>query len=90
MKKKPYLCVEINNKPKTYKNMKRKLYQIELTDANGVLHIPYMLFSWQVFKSKEHAEKWAKEHLYDSEKEMDMVIKEYNEDDIEDYSFVDF
>lgn len=69
--------------------MKRKLYQIELTDANGVLHIPYELFSWQVFKTKENAEKWAKENLYDSEKEMDMVIKEYNEDDIEDYSFVD-
>ena len=58
--------------------MKIKLYQIELTDANGELHIPYKLFSWQVFKTKENAEKWAKENLYDSEKEMDMVIKEYN------------
>lgn len=69
--------------------MKGKVYQIELTDKNGVLHIPYELFSFQVFKSKKNAENWAKENLYDSEKEMTMTIKEYNGDDIEDFVVID-
>lgn len=69
--------------------MESKVYQIELIDKNGVLHIPYDLYSFQVFKSREKAEQWAEENLYDSEKEMTMTIKEYSGKDIEDFVIID-
>lgn len=71
---------------------KKKIYQIELISDNGaveVRYIPYNLYSWQVFKSKENAENWAKENLTDYEKTLKMVILDYEPEDIEDYIFVE-
>ena len=70
----------------------KKIYQIELILSNGAVErsiIPYNLYSWQVFKSRENAENWAKENLTDYEKTLKMVILDYEPEDIEDYVFVE-
>ena len=59
-----------------------KHYQPQRKD----LTIPTELYSWQVFKSREDAQKWLVGFGYDLS---DFDIVEYKGDDIEDYVILD-
>ena len=63
--------------------MKKKLYQPTFKNIND---IPKELYSWQVFLTKRNAIRWLMMKQYNID---DFNIKEYDEDDIEDYSVVD-
>ena len=58
-----------------------KIYQPQTKDKE----LPQGLFSWQVFKSEEHARYWLTEYA-DPTQQYDII--EYDETDIEDYEFV--
>ena len=48
--------------------------------------LPYDLFSFQAFESREDCEEWLKRHGYEPD---DWTIREFNEDDIEDVMIID-
>ena len=47
--------------------------------------IPEDLYSFQVFSTKERCVRWLKDHDYHPD---DFVIREYHDDDIEDYIII--
>ena len=63
--------------------MKTKFYQ-PISKKNNEL--PSELYSWQVFLTKRNAIRWLMMKQYNID---DFDIKEYDEDDIEDYSVAD-
>lgn len=67
--------------------MNKRIYQIEITDEKGEIRLPDGLFSFQVFRTKEQAEKWIREHP-DSLNGCPYEIMEYHENDIEDYTLI--
>lgn len=71
--------------------MEKKIYQIEVLKATKQELvdniIPDGLYSFDVFETKEEAEKWMSVYGYGSGV-IDYKIVEYNESDIEDYNIV--
>ena len=67
--------------------MDKRVYQIEITDENGEIMPPDGLFSFEVFRTKEQAEKWLREHP-DSLNGRSYEIIEYHENDIEEYTLI--
>lgn len=59
-----------------------KYYQPQRRDFT----IPQEMYSWQVFQSREDAQKWLVGFGYDLS---DFDILEYEGDDIEDYVIID-
>ena len=64
----------------------RKVYQPIARNLIDGETLPYDLFSFQAFESREDCEEWLKHHGYEPD---DWTIREFDEDDIENVMIID-